>query len=301
MSSRKGRRFVRRYLFPLVEGLWLVGWDLVGRALRPERFARPWSAAGGGHVVVVAPHPDDETAGAGGAIALHVRAGDRVTVVVVTDGGASRAGGLPAAEIVRRRAAEVEAAVATLGAHSLIRLDLPEGRWRPDTARAALAALLEDARIVYAPSSVDYHPEHVSVARVLAGLLRPEQIVRVYELGVPLTPVLANLVADIRAVAPLKDRALAAFATQSELLAALRRIARYHSRLYKLPAVELFWELPAERYASVITASPWPGHPGPFRGIRSRPLSDPLAALAGLSVRRSLRSVAASPTPSAGH
>lgn len=41
-------------------------------------------------VLVVAAHPDDETYGVGGTIARHVRDGDRVTVLIMTDGVTAR-------------------------------------------------------------------------------------------------------------------------------------------------------------------------------------------------------------------
>ena len=41
-------------------------------------------------VLVVAAHPDDETLGAGGAMAQHAQAGDRVTVLILTDGVTAR-------------------------------------------------------------------------------------------------------------------------------------------------------------------------------------------------------------------
>ena len=94
MWSEGARRVARGAVYPAVEDAWAaVAW-LVGRVLRPAP-APPIAAEGGPRrVLVVAPHPDDETVGAGGVAALHVAAGDAVTVVVATDGGASRAEGL---------------------------------------------------------------------------------------------------------------------------------------------------------------------------------------------------------------
>ena len=40
-------------------------------------------------VMVLAPHPDDEVLGCGGALAMHVDAGHHVDVIVLTDGAAA--------------------------------------------------------------------------------------------------------------------------------------------------------------------------------------------------------------------
>ena len=283
------RQSIRRYLYPVVEFIWAAGYGLVGRLRPPGPAVRAWTSRGGERVVIVAPHPDDETLGAGGAALLHRQAGDRVTVVVVTDGRASRAGGLSPDEMTRRRAREIRKASHVLGVSDLICLDLPEGQWEEREAHARLRPLLHEADVVYAPSCVDFHPEHLKVARLLAPLLQPEQTVRVYEIGVPLTAHLVNLVADIRAEAPTKNRALQAFATQADALVPLARQARYQARRYRLPTVEVFWEMSALAYARIITDGDWRGRGCPYRGIRSHPLMDPLAALVGRKARLALR------------
>ncbi|MDX1890360.1 PIG-L family deacetylase [Mycolicibacterium sp. 050158] len=80
-------------------------------------------------LVLVAPHPDDETLGFGAtASLLHTRGVD-VTVVCVTDGGGSVPG---LSQLERRwleddRRVELEKATAILGLGEAIRLELPDG------------------------------------------------------------------------------------------------------------------------------------------------------------------------------
>lgn len=287
--SRAIRQGIRKHVFPAIETGWAAGFSLVGRMFPPTAGVRRWTARGDEHIAIVAPHPDDETLGAGGVACLHRLAGDHVAVVVVTDGSASRAGGLTPDEMARRRAGEIASASRILGICTLTCLHLPEGQWHEDEARARLAPLLHKAQIVYAPSCVDFHPEHVKVACLVADLLQSDQTVRVYEVGVPLTESLVNLVADIGAVATTKDRALKAFDTQADALAPLARLAGYRARRYRLPAVEVFWEMPARVYTQVMAAGDWRGRTCPYRGIRPRPMHDPLAFLVGRKARAALR------------
>ncbi|MDQ4077652.1 MAG: PIG-L family deacetylase [Chloroflexota bacterium] len=242
--------------------------------------------------MVVAPHPDDETIGAGGVAALHALAGDRVTVVVVSDGRGSQALDLSTTQMVARRRAEAEEAAKILGVQELVWLGLPEAQWQSALARAELAPYLESATIIYAPSCVDFHPEHLDVSRVVADVVQPTQSVRIYELSVPLMPLLVNLVADIHMVAPLKRQALACFTTQVGALKPLERLSSYRAALYGLADSEVFWELSAPAYRRVIQEGKWTWYTTPFRGLRARPFSDPLACMAGWQMRAQLRALA---------
>ncbi|HET6313265.1 MAG TPA: PIG-L family deacetylase, partial [Chloroflexia bacterium] len=123
-------------LFPLVEGIYAAGFALAGRLLRPGvRLSTP---NGNDSVLVIAPHPDDETLGCGGTLALHSRAGGQVCVLIVTDGGSSRAGGLGREEMRRRRHDEAASAMSALAPVELIQLGLPEGGWPPEELYASL-------------------------------------------------------------------------------------------------------------------------------------------------------------------
>lgn len=83
----------------------------------------PWSSARGVDVLVLAPHPDDEVLMAGGVLAQAVARGERVAVVVVTNGD------LSCARDGRQRQTETVNALARLGVtESQVRfLGYPDG------------------------------------------------------------------------------------------------------------------------------------------------------------------------------
>ena len=74
-------------------------------------------------VLVIAAHPDDELLGCGGTVAIHARAGDEVTSVIVCEGESLRYGqqGVGQAEHIRR-------AATTLGVRDVRTLNFPDQR-----------------------------------------------------------------------------------------------------------------------------------------------------------------------------
>jgi len=116
--------------------------------------------------VVVAPHPDDETLGAGGLIATQRRQGVPVTIIAVTDGEAAY---LDAVGLAETRRAEQEAAVRDLGvqASDIVRLGLPDSKVAKFEEK-----LTEDVRpfvrpgtLLVAPWAGDPHPDHEACGR----------------------------------------------------------------------------------------------------------------------------------------
>ena len=160
---------------PLAEGALL-------RAARDAPAADVDELAAGG-VLVVVPHPDDETLGCGAALVAAVEAGHEAHVVVLTDGGAShpRSARWPRERLAARRAGELADALDALGegriGHDLLGYpdqgcpapSSPEGR----EAVARLASVLR-AR---APAHLwtvwegDPHVDHERCAALCEALL----------------------------------------------------------------------------------------------------------------------------------
>jgi N-acetylglucosamine malate deacetylase 1 len=158
-------------------------------------------------VLVVAPHPDDETMGCGGTLAQLAKHAD-IQVLLVTNGDG--AGGLPAgASDVRK--AELAEALKVLGiARPAICFDEPDGHFADSPAfRERLAQLLEAFKPnwVFLPWLEDSHSDHWHIARASCAVLVRSGVEKVlyYEIW---TPVPATHVVDITQVADIKREAV---------------------------------------------------------------------------------------------
>jgi LmbE family N-acetylglucosaminyl deacetylase len=121
-------------------------------------------------VVVLAAHPDDETLGAGGLIALMAEAGADVHVIVASDGAASHPHSptKAPAELALIRKGEVATAVRTLAPEATVEfLDLPDGglAGRIPEITSAVSAVARDDSVIVAPWRHDRHPDHTACAR----------------------------------------------------------------------------------------------------------------------------------------
>jgi|GEM_PF-1442965 len=118
-------------------------------------------------LVVMAPHPDDESLMCGGLIARHRRLGGDVVIVAVTDGGAAYdPGGDP--RLARRRVGEQRHASRVLGVDDdPVRLHIPDGCVGANEDRLAseMESLITAGDVVVAPWLHDTHPDHDAVAR----------------------------------------------------------------------------------------------------------------------------------------
>lgn len=136
-------------------------------------------------VLVIAPHPDDETLGCGGTLLRHIATGDAVHWLIVTS--ISEALGF-AAERIAQREQEIEKVAAQYGFSGVHRLGLPTTRLdaiaKADVVSAiatTIAAVAPDT--LYLPYRNDVHSDHAVVfdATVAASkAFRAPYIRRIY-------------------------------------------------------------------------------------------------------------------------
>lgn len=213
----------------------------------------PYSAAftiSAKSVVVLAPHPDDEVFGCGGAIAEYACQQVPVHVIVLTDGAG--AGDAALRENESRQAAKI------LGC------DAPEF-WRlPDRSlhynESLLVRLHEalqrcNADLVFAPSPWEVHPDHRQASMLaMQAVQRSKTPTRLafYEVGVPLRP---NVLLDISSHRETKQAAMRCFASQlvrqdySLHMAALNAYRTY-TLSAQVQAAEAYWLVSAAQLAS---------------------------------------------------
>lgn len=188
--------------------------------IMPESEAIPFEPQDlrGERLLILAPHPDDEVIGCGGLVALHLRDGRPVHVVVATDGAQAGDGA--------QREAESRAALALLGNVTIEFLRFPDRAL--ENARELdlrLAAILREQKpdLIAVPSPLEIHPDHIALSRAFCDLIARDSslfadlaVARVafYEVSAPLRP---NALVDITSVADSKYAAIQTHASQTAI------------------------------------------------------------------------------------
>ncbi len=208
------------------------------------------SAPPHGRVLVMAPHPDDETLGCGGALIQHRRQGDPVKVVFVTDGAAGDyLGYYTGVDYPELRRHEARRAGAILGVEELVFWGYQDGGLaEADDVAERLAALLEADQpdILYRPSTLEVHPDHQALGIAVEEALRCYTRAIsdfCYEIWTTLQP---THVIDITTVWELKRRAVEQYESQ----------LRYNDYLHKISGLNAYRaiHLPSARYVEAFEA-----------------------------------------------
>lgn len=171
------------------------------------------------NILVIAPHPDDETIGCGGTICLHTKRGDCVTVVFLSSGELGLKH-LTCEKAWAMREKEAKAAATILGVARLRFLRQPDwmlGDHLKPAARELRPILRAEApQLIYVPHLLEWHPDHQAALPILRRALKgwrgalPE--LRAYEVWTPLAT--HDQVEDITRMMPRKLKALRAHRSQ---------------------------------------------------------------------------------------
>jgi LmbE family N-acetylglucosaminyl deacetylase len=216
---------------PMTSGIeHLTNWQSVAQPLLIEDF---------GPTVVLSPHPDDESLGCGGTIALLHQMGVPVQVIMVSDGSKSHPNShkYPASKLRDLRESETRAALHQLGlppdAVTFIRL--PDGDVPNDhesmTFQDAVGRLVAELnrhkpQTILVPWRRDPHPDHRSTWQLTQKAVNQVQTqprvleypIWLWELGspgdAPQPDEIRAVQVDITTVREQKHRAIAAHASQ---------------------------------------------------------------------------------------
>lgn len=177
-------------------------------------------------ILILAPHPDDEALGCGGTIALYASNGADVHLIVISDGGKILEEFTEGIDIVEIRKKEAIEASKILGIKKTYFLDFPDGRvcsYSGEIREKIKDIVLEfKPDIIFSPSLVDYHADHMAVSEVALWLLNTTGVkVAFYDVYGALR---FNCLVDISEVLHVKEKVL----------------LNYYYSLFQLP--DLFYE-----------------------------------------------------------
>jgi LmbE family N-acetylglucosaminyl deacetylase len=165
-------------------------------------------------ILVLAPHPDDEALGCAGTILQLNQKGASSTVVFLTDGECLN--GAPSTDIAEKRRKEAETSAEMLGCRETLFLNSPDGevvRHTEDLSEKISEVIKrKKPDMIFAPSPIDYHADHIAASRIALNLLNSFNSFRLafYEVY---STIRFNCLVDITDVAEQKKQAIRNYRT----------------------------------------------------------------------------------------
>jgi LmbE family N-acetylglucosaminyl deacetylase len=205
----------------------------------------------GERVIVLAPHPDDETLGMGGSLRLLAKAGKKIKVVVVTCGEKADPGASDRRRYTALRQREALKAFKVMGIADYEFLGFPDRELTAHMSevekaiKKVIAEFTPD--VVYSPSLIELNPDHRVTAELALKVSQNAEGVSCifYEITTPFRP---NILVDITGTFRYKKKAIKCHKSQLKLtdyfrLAKAMNAYRTFTLGRGVKFAEAFWEI----------------------------------------------------------
>jgi LmbE family N-acetylglucosaminyl deacetylase len=186
----------------------------------------------GERVVVLAPHPDDETLGMGGSLRLLAETGKKIKVVVLTGGEKADTDITDTLGYASIRQLETLRAFKVLGVTEYEFLGFPDRELlrNKDRLEEAIRRIIDDFRpdVIYSPSIIELNPDHRAAAELSISINMETSNPRCifYEITTPIRP---NILVDITKVFKYKKNALKCYKSQLKITDYLRLMEGFNA------------------------------------------------------------------------
>lgn len=193
-----------------------AGWRYAFNFLMIDDISRNSSLLNCDNIVVIAPHPDDEVIGCGGAIASACKNGSKVGVVYITNGSHGTASGRVDEKLIDIRKKEALAGLRELGDIHTKFLGYSDGNFR--ASRWVALEVIELIKsfstnqkvVLFSPWAFDDNCDHMEVAKLTKMIvdIGGGKFIREiwqYEVWSPLVP---NMILPLGKFAATKERAI---------------------------------------------------------------------------------------------
>jgi LmbE family N-acetylglucosaminyl deacetylase len=195
-------------------------------------------------VLVVSPHPDDESIGCGGTLRKHIIEGDHVRVLFITS-GEHGGHGLDQEEMSDIREREAQQAATILGISDIEFWRQPDGALR--ASHRLIERFVESIQsygpdLIYVPNEQESHPDHRAAARLVRAArqrVTTSPTVLMFEVWTPLAAI--DEIIDITPHMETKLAAIKTYKSQCSVLRfdeAMLGLARYRGELFCWPKSE---------------------------------------------------------------
>lgn len=177
------------------------------------------SEPAGERVLVLAPHPDDETLGCGGSLKILSEAGKAIKVLFLTKGEKAEPDIVDKEGYVSFREQEAVRAMKVLGISDYAFLRFPDRELYANIEVAAkkVFTIVEGFRpdTIYSPSVIELNPDHRAAGEIAIMVQRRHDTCIVfYEVTTPVRP---NMFVDITGVFGYKKKAIRAYKSQLKI------------------------------------------------------------------------------------